>query len=153
MGCNAVKSVAWHLLCRWYLARLIRPWRWMRYVPPKRRLTFNGLHGVISHRCENFKILHCPVKVHRRFRRTYCFHHQGQRVSQARTRLQPAFFCFLEWLTLRPRRWRQYVSLKRRTRLYGVRTKKIILSIVTAVRTSNPKLFNLFGVGLFMAVR
>jgi hypothetical protein len=25
-----------------------RPWRWRRYVPPKRRLTLNGLHGVIS---------------------------------------------------------------------------------------------------------
>jgi hypothetical protein len=24
------------------------PWRWRRYVPPKRQLTFNGLHGVIS---------------------------------------------------------------------------------------------------------
>jgi hypothetical protein len=23
-------------------------WRWRRYVPPKRRLTINGLHGVIS---------------------------------------------------------------------------------------------------------
>jgi hypothetical protein len=29
-------------------ARLIRPWRWRRYVPPKLRLTFNGPHGVIS---------------------------------------------------------------------------------------------------------
>jgi hypothetical protein len=30
-------------------ARLIlRRWRWRRYVPPKRRLTFNRLHGVIS---------------------------------------------------------------------------------------------------------
>jgi hypothetical protein len=38
-----------HVLLRWFLARLIfRPWRWWRYVPPKRRLTFNGLHGVIS---------------------------------------------------------------------------------------------------------
>jgi hypothetical protein len=27
---------------------LFRPWWWRRYVPPKRRLTFNGLHGVIS---------------------------------------------------------------------------------------------------------
>jgi hypothetical protein len=33
-----------HLLSRWFLARLIvRPWRWRRYVPPKCRLTFNGL--------------------------------------------------------------------------------------------------------------
>jgi hypothetical protein len=26
----------------------LRPWRLRRYVPPKRRLTLNGLHGVIS---------------------------------------------------------------------------------------------------------
>jgi hypothetical protein len=26
----------------------LRPWRWWRYVPPKRRLKLNGLHGVIS---------------------------------------------------------------------------------------------------------
>jgi hypothetical protein len=33
---------------RWFLVRLIlRPWRW-GHVPPKRRLTFNGLHGIIS---------------------------------------------------------------------------------------------------------
>jgi hypothetical protein len=25
-----------------------RPWRWRRYVPPKRRFALNGLHGVIS---------------------------------------------------------------------------------------------------------
>jgi hypothetical protein len=42
-GCSAC-----HMLSRWYLARLIhRPWRWSRYVPPKRRLIFNGLHGVM----------------------------------------------------------------------------------------------------------
>jgi hypothetical protein len=29
-------------------AYFFRPWRWRRYVPPKRRLTLNGLHGVIS---------------------------------------------------------------------------------------------------------
>jgi hypothetical protein len=40
--------------CRWYLAPLIRPWRWRRYVPPKRRLTFNRLHGVISQKTELF---------------------------------------------------------------------------------------------------
>jgi hypothetical protein len=26
----------------------LRPWRWRRYVPPKRRLKLNGLHGAIS---------------------------------------------------------------------------------------------------------
>jgi hypothetical protein len=40
--------VARHPLSRWYLARLLKPWRWKQYVPPKRRLTFNGLHGFIS---------------------------------------------------------------------------------------------------------
>jgi hypothetical protein len=25
----------------------LRPWRWRRYAPPKRRLQLNGLHGVI----------------------------------------------------------------------------------------------------------
>jgi hypothetical protein len=27
---------------------ILRPWRWCQHVPPKRRLIFNGLHGVIS---------------------------------------------------------------------------------------------------------
>jgi hypothetical protein len=36
------QSFACHLLSRWFLARFIlRPWRWRRHVPPKRRLTFN----------------------------------------------------------------------------------------------------------------
>jgi hypothetical protein len=32
----------------------IRSWRWRRQVPPKRRLTFNGLHRVISLKTELF---------------------------------------------------------------------------------------------------
>jgi hypothetical protein len=39
------KSSACHLLSRWFLAQLIFK---RRHVPPKRRSTFNGLHGVIS---------------------------------------------------------------------------------------------------------
>jgi hypothetical protein len=40
---------ACHLLSRWCLARIIlRLWRWGRYVPPKRRLAFNGLHCGMS---------------------------------------------------------------------------------------------------------
>jgi hypothetical protein len=43
------QSSACHLHSRWFLARLIfLPWIWRRYVPPNRRLTFNGLHDVIS---------------------------------------------------------------------------------------------------------
>jgi hypothetical protein len=46
-------SSACHLLSRRFLARFILlPWNW-RQVPPKRRLTFNGLHGVLSHKIEN----------------------------------------------------------------------------------------------------
>jgi hypothetical protein len=46
---------ACHLLSSWFLARLIlRPWRWRRYVPPKRRLTLNVLQGVISQKIEVF---------------------------------------------------------------------------------------------------
>jgi hypothetical protein len=39
----------------WFLAWLIlRPWRWRRCFPPNHRLTFTGLHGVISHTIELF---------------------------------------------------------------------------------------------------
>jgi hypothetical protein len=30
------------------------PWRWRRHIPPKRRLTFNGLHGVIFKKIQLF---------------------------------------------------------------------------------------------------
>jgi hypothetical protein len=30
----------------------LRPWRWRRHVPPKRRLIFNGLQGVIPRKIE-----------------------------------------------------------------------------------------------------
>jgi hypothetical protein len=48
-------------------ARLIlRPWIWRQNVPPKRRLTFNGLHGFISQKTVSFRpddimyvLLHC----------------------------------------------------------------------------------------------
>jgi hypothetical protein len=37
----------------WFLSwNTLAPWRWRRHVPPKRRLTFNGLHGVISQQTE-----------------------------------------------------------------------------------------------------
>jgi hypothetical protein len=46
---------AYHPLSRWYLSRLInRPWRWRRYILPKCRLAFNGLHCVISQKIELF---------------------------------------------------------------------------------------------------
>jgi hypothetical protein len=36
---------AWRWIIAWFI---VRPWTRRRYVPPKRRLTFNGLHGFIS---------------------------------------------------------------------------------------------------------
>jgi hypothetical protein len=42
-----------HLLSPWYRTRIIiLPWRWWWHVPSKRRLTFNGLHGIISLKIE-----------------------------------------------------------------------------------------------------
>jgi hypothetical protein len=50
---------ACHPLSRWFIAWLIlRPWRWKRNVSLKRRLNFNGLHGVIAQKIELFSMLH-----------------------------------------------------------------------------------------------
>jgi uncharacterized membrane protein YjgN (DUF898 family) len=49
---------AFHLLSRRFLVWLIlRSWRWRRHVSPKRQLTFNGFHGVISHKTEFSTVL------------------------------------------------------------------------------------------------
>jgi hypothetical protein len=46
---NLQGGSARHLLSRLFLSWFfLRPWRWRRYIPPKRRLTFIGLHDVIS---------------------------------------------------------------------------------------------------------
>jgi hypothetical protein len=44
---------------------ILQPWRWRRHVLPKRLLTFNGLHGVISQKIElaNFLIKRCWKRV------------------------------------------------------------------------------------------
>jgi hypothetical protein len=45
------QSSACHLLSYWFLTRLIlRPWRWRRYIPPKRRLTFNDYTALYPRR-------------------------------------------------------------------------------------------------------
>jgi hypothetical protein len=52
-------SVVWdcHLLSRWFLAwHTLRPWRWRRHVPPKRRLIFNGLCGVKTQKIQLFYV-------------------------------------------------------------------------------------------------
>jgi hypothetical protein len=41
---------------RWFLTwRTLQPWRCRRELPPKCRLTFNGLHGVISQKREKLR--------------------------------------------------------------------------------------------------
>jgi hypothetical protein len=56
MPCNPLKVKQNHIISHWFLSWFIlRPWRWRRYVPPKRRLTFNRLHGVISQKVVPFE--------------------------------------------------------------------------------------------------
>jgi hypothetical protein len=73
MGYNAVQSVECQPMFRrnksspssvphlffanFLLSLFFRPWWWRRYVFPKLRLTFNGLHGVISQKMVHFKLI------------------------------------------------------------------------------------------------
>jgi hypothetical protein len=41
--------------CFFFTWLTIRPWKWKRYITPKHRLTFTGLHYVISQKMELFK--------------------------------------------------------------------------------------------------
>jgi hypothetical protein len=53
-----VFSSAYHLLSGWFLAWLMfQPRRWRQHVPPKRRLTFSGLHGAKSQKIEFFIVI------------------------------------------------------------------------------------------------
>jgi hypothetical protein len=51
-GVEEISSARNHRASRWQAGFLLnlflRPRRWVRYVLPKRRLTLNGLHGVVS---------------------------------------------------------------------------------------------------------
>jgi hypothetical protein len=57
VGWLSTDYTAFHLLACWFLLNLfILPWRWRRYVPPKRLSKLNGLHGVISQKMIHFTI-------------------------------------------------------------------------------------------------
>jgi hypothetical protein len=43
-----------HLISRFLSQLILLPWRWRRHIPPKLRLTFTVLHGIISQRIEHF---------------------------------------------------------------------------------------------------
>jgi hypothetical protein len=61
-----------HLLSRWYLSRVIfSPSLWRRYVPPKRRLAFNGLHSFISQKI--VLLITTAVRVNRSLSYLFCF--------------------------------------------------------------------------------
>jgi hypothetical protein len=48
------KPLLVHILLRFFAWLLLRPWRWRKSVPPKRRLTLKDLQGVISQEVEFF---------------------------------------------------------------------------------------------------
>jgi hypothetical protein len=52
---------------------ILPPRRWRRYSPLKRWLTFNGLHGVISHRSKNLKSYILNVVSIYTFNIVFCF--------------------------------------------------------------------------------
>jgi hypothetical protein len=79
-----------------------------------------------------------PLNVNRRFRGTYCLHHQGRRISRARSQSESRYWSvyhmlsrwFLARLILRPWRWRRYVPTNRRltfNRLHGIMSQKMVL--------------------------
>jgi hypothetical protein len=53
---------ACHPLACWFPELILRPWRWRRYVPPKRLVHLNGLHSVISQKMMLFSAWN--VKIH-----------------------------------------------------------------------------------------
>jgi hypothetical protein len=69
--------------------------------------------------------------------------------------LPHASYCFLEWLTFRPWRWRQYIPPKRGTfsRLHGVTNKNATFFIVTNLSTLIPLNSQLSYAKLFLKAR
>jgi hypothetical protein len=89
---------------------------------------------------EFWYILPCsPLKVNRRFGRIYNLHLYGRWIDQSRNHPLPGWF--LARLILRPWRWNRRVipkCLLLFNGLHGVISQKIVLFIITAVRTSYP---------------
>jgi hypothetical protein len=145
------------------------PWRWRRYVPSKRRLTLNGLHGVISQKMTLFLIWNIGWKFLWTLFKVVDFIQGPMTESCGRDNgvwgsdkrrgvswlkssiLWDITLCFLlasrwflAWLLLWSWRRRRHVAPKRRLTfngLHGVISQKIELFITTAVRTSSPTQF------------
>lgn len=83
-------------------------------------------------------ILYILVEHEEHFGWTFCFHLQGQRVSQATTKPSSASCLLCAWLTLLPSRWQHFVPPKYRltsTRLHDVTSQQIVLFIDTPWET------------------
>jgi hypothetical protein len=92
-----------------------------------------------------------PVKINRRFGRTYRLHLQRRITSQASNqhKARKKQSTFLDYLTFRPWRLTRYSPPIHRltfNRLHGVMHQKIESLTTTAVRTSNPEFFKLVSV-------
>jgi hypothetical protein len=63
LGHNAMYSIESQPMFQWSMSQffawlILKPWRWRWHVPPKHRLAFNGLHGVISQNLELFYFIY-----------------------------------------------------------------------------------------------
>jgi hypothetical protein len=69
---NLTEHFEYHLLLTtclhagFLLNLFFRPWRWRRYIPPKRRLQLNRIHGVTSQ-----KMILCSTFIHHLVTRHY----------------------------------------------------------------------------------
>jgi hypothetical protein len=69
------------------LSLFFRPWRWRQYFPPKRWLTLNGLHSVISQRTVLFNLSFTPRYLNGLWNRT-----QAVCVTEMSGGPEPLFF-------------------------------------------------------------
>jgi hypothetical protein len=74
--------------------------RWRRYIPPKRRLTFNGLHGVISQKTVHFIITAMRTSNHKEYRLRF-------------------YSCLLIIIVFGSVRWSIWADIKRERRQLG----------------------------------
>jgi hypothetical protein len=44
-----------YIFSPWFFLFTLLPWRWRQNIPPKRRLTFSGLHGLIPQKIDLFR--------------------------------------------------------------------------------------------------
>jgi hypothetical protein len=96
---------ACHLLTCWFLLKLfLRPWRRRWYVPPKRQLQLNRLHGVTSQKVIlfittavktsnlTFKVLHIKFD---------CLYHKMKRKIHFVTENYTSYYILCNWTKLR----------------------------------------------------